>query len=244
MIRLVARPSRKLSERIDSTIVLFKLARSCYNVNMNEMETSEQPRRRSDGEQTHAAILDKAVRLVSIEGVNQITLGRLAHATGVSKSGVYAHFRSKERLQMEIIEAAAEIYEREVIHPGLQASEGLSRLLNLYDAFLSYVEREVFPGGCFFAGLISEFDAQTGPVHEAVVAGHREWEALVVSLVQEAQAQGEIDSDVDPTFLAFQLDAVKDHANFLYTLYRDPEIIERGRNSIHQIIEHCRTAQD
>ena len=207
------------------------------------METSndyEQPRRRSDGEQTHQAILDRAVKLASIEGVNQITLGRLAHATGVSKSGVYAHFKSKERLQMEIIQAAAEIYEREVIQPGLQAEDGLPRLINLYEAFMSYVEREVFPGGCFFAGLISEFDAQSGPVHEAVIAGHREWEGLVVSLIQDAQQRGEIDSGVDPAFLAFQLDAVKDHANFLYTLYRSPELLQRGRQSIRHLIDEVK----
>ena len=203
---------------------------------MDENNITEQPRRRSDGEQTHQTILDRAVKLASIEGVNQITLGRLAQATGVSKSGVYAHFKSKERLQMEIIEAAGEIYEREVIEPGLQAPEGLPRLIKLYESFLSYVEREIFPGGCFFAGLISEFDAQSGPVHEAVIAGHREWEGLVVSLIQDAQQRGEIDSGVDPAFLVFQLDAVKDHANFLYTLYRDPAWIERGRQAISRIV--------
>jgi AcrR family transcriptional regulator len=208
---------------------------------MDENSVSEQPRRRSDGEQTHQAILDRAVKLASIEGVNQITLGRLASATGVSKSGVYAHFKSKERLQIEIIEAAAEIYEREVIQPGLQAEEGLPRLVSLYEAFLSYVEREVCPGGCFFAGLISEFDAQSGPVHEAVIAGHREWEGLVVSHIQEAQERGEIDPLTDPTYLAFQLDAVKDHANFLYTLYRDPDMIERGRSVIASTLEQVRT---
>jgi AcrR family transcriptional regulator len=208
---------------------------------MDENSVSEQPRRRSDGEQTHQAILDRAVKLASIEGVNQITLGRLASATGVSKSGVYAHFKSKERLQIEIIEAAAEIYEREVIQPGLKAPRGLPRLINLYEAFFSYVERNVFPGGCFFAGLISEFDAQTGPVHEAVIAGHQEWASLVDSLVQEAQSRGEIDPDIDRTILIFQLDAVKDHANFLYTLYRDPAIIERGRSVIASTLEQVRT---
>jgi AcrR family transcriptional regulator len=217
------------------------IARACYDVNMETTNEHEQPRRRSDGEQTHQAILDRAVKLASIEGVNQITLGRLAHATGVSKSGVYAHFKSKERLQMEIIEAAGEIFEREVVEPGLHAPKGLPRLINLYEAFLHYVEREVFPGGCFFAGLISEFDAQTGPVHEAVLAGHREWESLVVGLISDAQERGEIDSGVDPVVLAFQLDAVKDHANFLYTLYRDPAMIERGRAIIATTLERVKT---
>lgn len=204
---------------------------------MSANDATDQPRRRSDGEQTHQAILDRAVKLASIQGVNQISLGRLAEATGVSKSGVYAHFKSKERLQMEIIEAAGEIYEREVVQPGLQAPEGLPRLINLYEAFLSYVERDVFPGGCFFAGLVSEFDAQSGPVHEAVVAGHQGWENLVQQLVREAIDHGEIAPNTDVDLLVLQLDGVKDHANFLYTLYRDPAFIQRGRQAIHQLID-------
>lgn len=208
---------------------------------MNEQLPVEQPTRRSDGEQTHAVILDSAVKLASVEGVNQITLGRLASATGVSKSGVYAHFKSRVRLQVEIIEAAEAIFNREVIVPGLDAPEGLPRLVNLYEHYLSYVEREVFPGGCFFAGLISEFDAQTGPIHDAVVAGRRDWERLTEGLAREAQARGELDLEIDPKLIVFQLDAINDHTNFLFTLYRDPEIIERGREVAHQVIDRFRT---
>jgi AcrR family transcriptional regulator len=202
---------------------------------MSETDASEQPRRRSDGEQTHAAILDTAVRLASIEGVSPITLGRLAEATGVSKSGVYAHFKSKERLQTEIIEAAAEIYEREVIAPAYEVPEGLPRLKQLYESYFSYIERAVFPGGCFFAGLISEFDAQSGPIHEIVVAGRQEWDELVVNFVHDAQQLGHISSAVEPEMLAFELDAITDHTNFLYVLYRDSTAIEQGRTLIDQI---------
>jgi AcrR family transcriptional regulator len=207
-------------------------------------ETDHQPRRRSDGEETHAAILEKAVRLASIEGVMQITLGHLAQATGVSKSGVYAHFKSKERLQLEIIRAAEEIFQREVIEPGLNAQEGLSRLVSLYEAYLSYVERDVFPGGCFFAGLISEFDARTGPIHEAVVAGRRDWENLSEGLAEDAMARGEIRPETDPKLLVFQLDAINDHTNFLFTLHRDPEMIERGRRAMVGVIEQVRTGRE
>lgn len=202
----------------------------------------QQVRRRSDGEQTHATILDQAVRLASVEGVNQITLGRLAEKTGVSKSGVYAHFGSKERLQMEIIQAADEIFNREVIQPGLDAPEGLARLKSLYEAYMSYVERDVFPGGCFFAGLIAEFDAQRGPIHDAVTAGRRGWDELVEGLIREAQQRGEIASSVVPRTLAFELDAVTDHTNMMYTLFRDPETIERGRTILAGIFERYSTA--
>lgn len=200
----------------------------------------EQTQRRSDGEHTHAVILDKAVRLASIKGVNQITLGRLAEKTGVSKSGVYAHFGSKERLQAEIIQAAEQIFQREVIQPALQAPEGLPRLKSFYESYISYVERDVFPGGCFFAGLVSEFDAQTGPIHEAVVAGRRQMEEMVRDLVRDAQTRGEIAEHVDPYLLVFELDALIDHTNFLYVLYRDPTVIERGRAAVAAAIDRAR----
>lgn len=199
----------------------------------------DQPKRRSDGEHTHASILDAAVRLASIEGVNQITLGRLAERTGVSKSGVYAHFKSKERLQMEIIQAADEIFQREVIQPGLDAPEGLPRLQNFFMTYLDYIERDVFPGGCFFAGLVSEFDAQSGPIHEAVVTGRRRYDEMVEGIARDAQRRGELDPGVDPADLVFQLDAVVDHTNFLYTLYRDPAIITRARSIVSRTIERA-----
>ncbi|MFW6075621.1 MAG: TetR/AcrR family transcriptional regulator [Chloroflexota bacterium] len=208
---------------------------------MVQKHEPEQPRRRSDGEQTHATILGQAVRLASIEGVNQITIGRLAEKTGVSKSGVYAHFGSKERLQMEVIRAADEIYAREVIQPGLEAPEGLPRLMNLYEAYVSYIERDVFPGGCFFAGLIAEFDAQSGPIHEAVVAGRRQWDELVEGLIRVAQQGGDLDPSVNPKDLAFELDAIIDHTNMMYTLFRDPVSIQRGRAILADIFKRIAT---
>lgn len=211
---------------------------------MNVSNQSDQPTRRSDGEETHAAILDRAVALASIEGVNQITLGRLAQLTGVSKSGVYAHFRSKERLQVEIIEAAEAIYRREVIAPAYEAPDGLPRLRRLYDAYFSYIERDVFPGGCFFAGLISEFDAQSGPIHEMVVAGRREWDRMIEGFARRAQELGEIRSDLEPELLVFELDALTDHANFLYTLYRDQEMVERARALTERIFDRVATDRD
>ncbi|MGA7269823.1 MAG: helix-turn-helix domain-containing protein, partial [Acidimicrobiia bacterium] len=94
--------------------------------------------RRSDGEHTHALILDKAVALASVEGLEGLTVGRLAAELGMSKSGVYAHFKSKRRLQTEVIEAAREVFAREVIGPGMAEPQGLSRLRGLCEAFLTY----------------------------------------------------------------------------------------------------------
>jgi AcrR family transcriptional regulator len=212
------------------------MARTCYLVKVVEDRQGNRPRRRSDGEQTHAAILAEALRLASVEGLNRLTIGRLAQELGVSKSGVFAHFGGKERLQLETIEAAREVFEREVLEPALAAPEGLGQLLGLCEAFLSYVERGVFPGGCFFAGLLAEFDAQPGPIHQEVAADQREWLAGLEAAARRAQEQGELDPDADAAQLAFELDAALELANYFWVLYRDPAVIHRARTAIHAAI--------
>jgi AcrR family transcriptional regulator len=203
---------------------------------MDDDHATDGRRRRSDGEQTHAAILDAAMRLASIEGLGGLTIGRLARELGVSKSGVFAHFRSKQRLQQETIAAAEEVFEREVLAPGLAAPAGLARLEGLCEAYLSYLERGVFPGGCFFAQLLAEFDAPTGPIHDAVAAGQQGWLGLLEEQIATAQAQGEIDAEVDPTQLAFELYAPLELANYLATLYADVTFVQRGRTAVHTSI--------
>jgi AcrR family transcriptional regulator len=195
------------------------------------------PRRRSDGEQTHAAILDAAMRLASIEGLGSLTIGRLARELGVSKSGVFAHFRSKQRLQAETIAAAGEVFEREVLAPGLAAPEGLARLRALCEAYLSYIERGVFPGGCFFAQLLAEYDAQTGPIHDQVSAGQRGWFDLLEGEARSASSRGELATGVDPVQLAFELSAPVELANYLSVLYRDTAYIEHGRRAVDRLID-------
>jgi AcrR family transcriptional regulator len=193
-------------------------------------------RRRSDGEQTHAAILDSAMRIASIEGLGGLTIGRLADELGISKSGVYAHFRSKERLQRETIEAASEVYAREVIQPGLAAPEGLGQLKGLCEAFLSYVERRVFPGGCFFGHIVAELDAQSGTLRDEAAAGQRGWLTLLAGRARIARSRGEIDRDIDVEQLAFELTAAVELANYLSTLHGDTTFIERGREAVDRIL--------
>jgi AcrR family transcriptional regulator len=198
------------------------------------------PSRRSDGEQTHAAILEAAMRIASIEGLGSLTIGRLARELGVSKSGVFAHFRSKERLQRETIAAAREVFEREVLAPAMAAPEGLPRLKALCEAYLSYVERGVFPGGCFFAHLLAELDAQEGVLHQEAVQDQHAWLGLVVGTITTAQQHGELDPAVDPHQLAFELHAALELANYLSTLHRDPAIVARGRQAVRAALGRAR----
>lgn len=207
---------------------------------MSRANSTGQAPRRSDGARTHAEILEEAMRLASIEGLGALTVGRLAERAGISKSGLYAHFGSKERLQLEVVEAAAEVFRREVITPGLETPPGLARLEALYEAYLSYIERGVFPGGCLMAGLVSELDAQTGPLHDMMVAGRRQWEGLVRQVIAEAVARGDLDPRIDPEQLVFELDALVDHANFVYVLYRDPTYLARGRTAMKALLSRSR----
>lgn len=203
---------------------------------MDQDRTTEGLRRRSDGEQSHTAILEAAMRVASIEGLGTLTFGRLARELDISKSGVFAHFRSKQHLQQETIEAAGEVFKREVLEPGLAAPGGLARLKSFCEAYLSYVERGVFPGGCFFAHLLAEFDAPSGPIHDEVVTIQRGWLGLLKGEIETAQRQGELDRTTAPGQLAFELYAPLELANYLSTLHRDSSIVERGRNAVRDTI--------
>jgi len=195
-------------------------------------ETKVARARRADGERTHAAILETAARVASVEGIHGLTIGRLADALGVSKSGLYAHFGSKEALQLETIEAAMAIFDREVMRPALEAPEGLPQLEAAIEEFFSYVERGVFPGGCFFAGLLADEDARSGPIHNVASGWERDSVDGLAKLVLAAQGLGQIAKDVDPPQLAFELYAFLDMANFHFVLFRDPGMLERGRTAV------------
>src|ERR1700742_730454 len=121
-------------------------------------------RRRSDGERTRAAILAEAARLATVEGIGGLSIARLADAVGMSKSGLFAHFGSKEELQLAAIETAGAIFNEVVVEPGLAAPTAYERLTQLAERFLQHVEDDVFPGGCFFASVAAELDTRPGPV--------------------------------------------------------------------------------
>lgn len=197
--------------------------------------------RRADGERTHNEILDAAVALASIEGVGSLTFGRLARELGISKSGVFAHFHSKGHLQKETIAAAEEIFEREVLEPGLSAPEGLARVEGLCEAYLSYVERGVFPGGCFFAQLLADFDAPPGAIHDQLAQGQLGWIGLLEGQIRTAQHHGELDTTIDPHQLAFELYAALELANYLSMLYRDDTYVDRGRQAVRATVGRARS---
>jgi AcrR family transcriptional regulator len=155
-------------------------------------------RQREDGARSRAAILEAAARLATLEGLDGLSIGRLAELVGMSKSGLFAHFGSKEELQLATIDAANEIYAAEVVLPALAAPSGLRRLEALCELFLSHVERSVFPGGCFFASVSSEMDTKQGPVRNRAAEIVGEWLALLAHQIADAQSEGDLDAHRGP----------------------------------------------
>src|SRR5262245_56151020 len=133
--------------------------------------------RPSKGEASRTTILLAAAKLATVRGLDGLSIGDLAAEVGMSKSGLYAHFKSKEELELATIETAAAIFEREVFQPAARAHAGTERLGALADAFLSHVERRVFPGGCFFAAVASELDRRPGPARDRGGAVLGTWQA-------------------------------------------------------------------
>ena len=159
------------------------------------------------GDHTRRAILDRAAAIASVEGLDGLSIGRLATELQASKSGVFAHFGSKEELQLATVGWAREVFIAQVITPGLRAPAGLRRLWRLCDAWLDYSSRRVFPGGCFFVSAAAEFKARPGRVRDAIAEAHRDWLGFLETSVAKAKELGELANDADPRQLAFELDA-------------------------------------
>jgi len=192
------------------------------------------------GERTRQSILDRAVDLASIEGLGGLTIGRLAEELGMSKSGLFAHFGSKEELQLATIESARERFIEHAFRPALKAERGYPRLMAIARAWLAYVKREVFPGGCFFAAASFEFDGRPGLVRDAIASMMNSWIESIEKSVKMAQDEGHLDPDVEPAQLAFEINAIFFGANFSYQLRGDKKALERAMEAIETRLESLR----
>ncbi len=189
-------------------------------------------KRRADGEKSRNAILREAAQLATVEGLGGISIGRLAAAVGMSKSGLFAHFGSKQELQLATIEVASDVYNELVVAPALAEPTGLGRLRALVERFLEHVESDVYPGGCFFASVAAEMDTHPGPVRDLAVRFTGEWFAELVGAVRDGQAEGAIEPSEDPEQLAFEIDSYLLLANAQYVVVHDPTPLERARRAV------------
>jgi len=200
------------------------------------VRTPSPRRQRSDGARSREAILREATRLVTVDGIEGLSIGRLADAVGMSKSGLFAHFHSKEELQLATIEAGDAIFRAEVIDPAHKAPPGIGRLRALCEAFLAHLERGVFPGGCFFASVAAEIDTHPGPVRDAAMATAATWFAELEAAVKDAQEERTLDSRESPDQIAFELDAYLLLANAQFVATADPSTLDRARRAINRAL--------
>lgn len=160
------------------------------------------------GERTRTAVLDTAVALATEAGLDGLSLGQLALALGVSKSGLFAHWRSKEELQLATIERARDQWIERVIAPALSAPRGVRRLWRLHELRLRFYADAVLPGGCFFGNAQFEYNARPGAVRDRLAATFAEWLALLERLAAEAVAAGELPPATDPALLAYEIESL------------------------------------
>jgi AcrR family transcriptional regulator len=195
---------------------------------------------KTKGERTRQAILDTAAALATEEGLEPLSIGKLAGATGLSKSGLFAHFGSKEELQLATVDHAAELFVREVIAPAREAPRGLPRVWALCENMVDYAQRQVFPGGCFFAAAAFEFNRRPGPVRDRIEHMLRTWLSYLEHAVEQAQQTGELVQTPSAKELAFELDAFAQAANAKYQLFRDESVFADARRAIRERLESLR----
>jgi AcrR family transcriptional regulator len=194
-------------------------------------------RHRSDGLRSRQAILTAAAELATVEGLDGLSIGRLAEHVGMSKSGLFAHFGSKEELQIATVDTAREIFDREVTHRAQTSAEGLPRLRAMCAAFLEHLERGVFPGGCFFVSAAVELDAKDGRVADHLREVYAELIDDLATQALKAVELGHIAPTTDVGQLVFELDAMMLGANVAFVFFRDAASLGRARAGIDARLE-------
>src|SRR5271168_3208094 len=196
--------------------------------------------RRPRGLKTRRTILRKAVNLASLEGLEGLTIGKLASTLRISKSGLFAHFGSKEDLQCAVVDEARDIFVEKVVRPAAQL-RGLRLLRALCENWLSYGEQKVFPGGCFFSAASLEFDDRPGPVRDRIVGLMKKWLGNLEHAARDAQSSGAIRKDVDVHQLAFEIQALAMGGNWSSRLFRDQTAFSSAKAAILRRIDQVTT---
>jgi AcrR family transcriptional regulator len=194
------------------------------------------------GERTRDHILRAAVHLASVEGLEGLTIGRLADELKMSKSGLFAHFGSKEELQLATVDMARRIFVEYVITPALAQPAGMPRLWALCDNWLAHVEEKVFQGGCFFTAASFEFDSRPGPVRDEIVGAMRSWLEKLSRAVEGAQKAGHMKAGVEPQHFAFEIYSLAIGAHWGFQLLGDKQALRNVRSTIMNRIRTLATS--
>jgi AcrR family transcriptional regulator len=187
------------------------------------------------GLQTRASILDAALALSSQKGLEGLSIGALAEVTGMSKSGVFAHFGSREELQISVIREYHNRFEEEIFHPAIREPRGLDRLVALFDRWIKRVTVEIDSGCLYISGAV-EFDDRPGPVRDALADMVRTWHAALHRAIEIAREVGDLRADTDARQMAFEMHglilALHHDARFL----REPGAVERARCGFEHVL--------
>ena len=193
------------------------------------------------GNTTRARIVETALRAASVDGLEGISLGKVAGDIGMSKSGLFSHFDSKEALQVDVIEAAAEKFSAVVVVPALLAPRGEPRLRALFEHWLKWEQNESLPGGCVFMHAAAELDDRPGPVRDALVRQQQLWLDTLAKAVRLTIDAGHFRPDVDPSLFAFQLYGIVVAYYHASRLFRDPAAKVHAERAFDAVLAAART---
>lgn len=189
------------------------------------------------GTDTHEAILDRATDLASRIGLEGLTIGRLSRTMGMSKSGLFAHFGSKESLQVETLRFAANAFVEDVVRPAFRALPGEPRILGLFEGWLAWVHSGQVKGGCIFVQASTEFDDQPGLVRDTLEQQQRDWLGLVAESARRAREEGHFRTEIDVQQFAFEFNALLMGYHHAHRMMRDARAEERLRRAFAKLLE-------
>ena len=192
------------------------------------------------GEATRQAVLDEAANVASLVGLGGLTIGTLAEQTQMSKSGLFAHFKSKEALQVAVLERAAQRYTDAVIAPALKAPRGEPRLRELFEREMRWVQTPVWPGGCIITNAMAELDDQPGPARDRLVQAKRDWLDVITQVTSGGIREGHFREDVDAEGVAFQLHGISLAYFTHHRLLHDPDAADRARRAFEALLNGIR----
>jgi AcrR family transcriptional regulator len=192
------------------------------------------------GEVTRQAILQRAVQLATQTGLEGLTIGGLATELGLSKSGLFAHFRSKEALQIQVLDAAAERFVEQVVKPAVREPRGESRVTAIFDRWITWTRSNSGRGGCLFVAAAAELDDRPGPVRDRLVALQKGWLEMIAIVFRAGMSERRFRADADPDQFAHDLYSVMLGFHHAWRLLRDPRAEERARAALERLLSSVR----
>lgn len=194
----------------------------------------------SKGTHTREAIVQEAMRTASQIGLEGLSIGQLAGQLGLSKSGLFAHFKSKENLQIQVLEGSAQLFIQRVVLPALDEPRGEPRVRALFENWLGWASRPALPGGCIFVGAATEFDDRPGPVRAHLVSTQRDWVATLGRAARIAQDEGHFRADLDAEQFAYHIYSLLLGGHLYNRLLEDGRALERARAGFDLLLRDAR----